>query len=86
MLYQHTLGCPGDFSNDNTAIDSHNDNYDNHIGQHEEQYTANVDSSPSTRELSLIPRRSSIIHESMKRKSSKSMAAGVIQEQKRQKR
>ena len=86
MLYQHTLGCPGDFSNDNTANDSNNDNYGNHIGQHEEQYTTSVDSSPSIRALSLIPRRSSISQESVKRKSSKSMAAGVIQEQKRQKR
>ncbi|KAG2224382.1 hypothetical protein INT45_006782 [Circinella minor] len=85
LLYQHTLGCSGDFSSDNTPIDDNIGNYENEIDQHEGQYTTTSMSSPSIRPLDSIPRRSSVIQESIKRKSSKSMAAGVIREQKRQK-
>ncbi|KAI7853260.1 hypothetical protein BDC45DRAFT_570424 [Circinella umbellata] len=86
LLYQHTLGCSGDFSSDITPIDDNIENYENEIDQQEGQYTTTSDMSSSPiRPLDSIPRRSSVIQESIKRKSSKSMAAGVIQEQKRQK-
>ncbi|KAI9260657.1 hypothetical protein BDA99DRAFT_512784 [Phascolomyces articulosus] len=84
ILYPHTLGCHGDPIPEQQ--NNHNINYDDNEDFHDNDDYNSLDESHSTMESSSQRQRiDTNFHESIKRKSAKSMAAGVLQQQKRQK-